>query len=162
MTRVSLLVAAAFFAGLGLGVHNSGTSPAPQKDTGATDLAAIKKLHRADIEATLTQDLNALNSLWAEGAVKLDVPGSPVVGLRALKEMYEKFRANYPDFKVVKYAPVIAEVQIADGWAIEVGTFEATYKMSPKDDPVSVNDKGVRVLKRQSDGSWKFAVVGLK
>jgi hypothetical protein len=34
--------------------------------------------------------------------------------------------------------------------------------MSPKDDPVSVNDKGMRLLKRQSDASWKFALVGLK
>lgn len=47
--------------------------------------------------------------------------------------------------------------QIADDWAIEVGTFQATYEMSAKEDPVSVNDKGVRILKRQ-----KFAVVGLK
>jgi uncharacterized protein (TIGR02246 family) len=162
MTRVFLLVVAAFFAGLGLGVHSIGTSTAPQKDKRAIDLAAIEKLHRADIDATLTQDLNALNSLWSEGAVKLDVPGPPVVGLGALKEMYEKFLVNYPDFTVVKYAPIIAEVQIADGWAIEIGTFEATYKMSPKDEPVSVSDEGVRVLKRQSDGSWKFAVVGLK
>ena len=98
----------------------------------------------------------------AEGGVKLDVPGSPVVGLKALKEMFEKFRVDYPDFKVIKYAPVITEVQIAEGWAIEVVTFEATYKMSPKDEPVSVNYKGARVLKRQGDGSWKFAVVGLK
>jgi uncharacterized protein (TIGR02246 family) len=162
MARLFLLVTAAFFAGLGLGVRNAWTSTALQKDTRATDLAAIEKLHQADIEATVTQDLNALNRLWSEDAVKLDVPGAPVIGLKALKEMYEKFRIDYPDFKVVKYAPKIAEVQIVDGWAIEVGTFEATYKMSPKDDPVSVNDKGVRVLKRQSDGSWKFAVVGLK
>jgi ketosteroid isomerase-like protein len=76
--------------------------------------------------------------------------------------MYKKLRVDYPDFKVLKYAPVITDVQIADGWAIEVGTFEATYKMSEKGDAVSVNDKGVRVLKRQRDGSWKFAVVGLK
>jgi uncharacterized protein (TIGR02246 family) len=162
MARLFLLVTAAFFAGLGLGVRNAWTSTALQKDTRATDLAAIEKLHQADIEATVTQDLNALNRLWSEDPVKLDVPGAPVIGLKALKEMYEKFRIDYPDFKVVKYAPKIAEVQIVDGWAIEIGTFEATYKMSPKDDPVSVNDKGVRVLKRQSDGSWKFAVVGLK
>jgi uncharacterized protein (TIGR02246 family) len=134
----------------------------PQQDQRATDLAAIEKLHKADIDATVAQDLNALNSLWSEGAIKIDVPGSPVVGLGALKVMYEKFRANYPDFTVVKYAPVIAEVQIADGWAIEIGTFDATFKMSPKDEPVSVSDQGVRVLKRQNDGSWKFAVVGLK
>jgi uncharacterized protein (TIGR02246 family) len=134
----------------------------PQQDQRATALAAIEKLHKADIDATVAQDLNALNSLWSEGAIKIDVPGSPVVGLGALKVMYEKFRANYPDFTVVKYAPVIAEVQIADGWAIEIGTFDATFKMSPKDEPVSVSDQGVRVLKRQNDGSWKFAVVGLK
>jgi len=35
--------------------------------------------------------------------------------------------------------------------------------MSSKDEPVTVKAQGVvRVLKRQPDGSWKFAVVGLK
>jgi len=43
-----------------------------------------------------------------------------------------------------------------------VGDFGGTYKISAKDNPVSTEGKGVRVLKRQSDGSWKFAVVGLK
>jgi uncharacterized protein (TIGR02246 family) len=162
MTRFSLLVAAVLLAALGLDVRSPVIGDAPQKDTRAADLAAIERLHKADIQATLTQDQTALNSLWSEDAVKLDVPGTPVVGLKGLKEMYEKFRADYPDFKVLKYAPAITDVQIADGWAIEVGTFEATYRMSAKDDPVSVSDKGVRVLKRQSDGSWKFAVVGLK
>ena len=78
-------------------------------------------------------------------------------------EAYAKFRKDYPEFKVLKYAPVITEVQIVDGsWAIEVGTFDATFRTSAKDQPVSVSDKGVRVLKKQADGSWKFAVVGLK
>jgi len=35
-------------------------------------------------------------------------------------------------------------------------------KCQAKDKPVNVNDNGMRVLKRQNDGSWKFAVVGLK
>jgi hypothetical protein len=38
----------------------------------------------------------------------------------------------------------------------------ATLKMSAKDDPITVQQKLVRVLKRQSDGSWKFALVGQK
>ncbi|HTP70429.1 MAG TPA: nuclear transport factor 2 family protein [Dongiaceae bacterium] len=162
MVRVSLVVIAAFCAGLSLGVYHSGTSPASPEDTRAADLAAIEKLHKADVDATLTQDPSLLNNLWSEDAVKLDVPGAPVVGRQALSEMYAKFRTNYPDFRVEKYAPAISEVQIVDGWAIEVGTFAASFKMSSKDSPVNVNDKGVRVLKRQSDGSWKFAVVGLK
>jgi hypothetical protein len=63
---------------------------------------------------------------------------------------------------VLSYAPNIKDVQIADGWAIEVGSVEATYRLSAKDNPVNANDKGMRLLKRQSDGSWKFALVGLK
>ena len=165
MIRISALLLAAFLSGFGFSSFsraNRAGKPPQQKSSQESDLAAIEKLHKADIEATLKQDPAALVSVWSQDAVKLDVPGSPVVGLKALSEMYEKFRADYPDFKVLKYAPVITEVQIVDGWAIEVGTFEATYKMSAKDAPVSVSDKGVRVLKRQIDGSWKFAVVGLK
>ena len=34
--------------------------------------------------------------------------------------------------------------------------------MTAKDNPITIKEKGARVLKKQSDGSWKFAVVGLK
>lgn len=54
------------------------------------------------------------------------------------------------------------EIQIADGWAIETGDFAGTYKMSAKENPVSAQGEGMRVLKRQTGGSWKFALVGLK
>jgi ketosteroid isomerase-like protein len=170
----SLAPIVVFVAGLGIGYFVRGAMSTNDKtDTHAADLAAIEKLHKADIRATLAQNLTAMNSLWSEDAVKLDAPGSPVVGLKALREMYEKSLADCPDFKVLKYSPVITEVQIVDGWAItevqivdgwaiEVGTVEATHTMSAKDEPVSVSDKGVRVLKRQSDGSWKYAVVGLR
>ncbi len=128
----------------------------------SADLAAIEKLHRADVEATLTQDQSFLTALWSEDAINLGFPGPPVVGIKAMGEAYAKMKAAYPEFRVLKYEPVITEVQIADGWALEVGTFAATYKMSAKDEPVSVNDKGMRLLKRQSDGAWKFALVGMK
>jgi len=69
---------------------------------------------------------------------------------------------GHPDFKVLNYVSDIKEIQIAGDWAIEVGSVQATYKLSAKDAPVNVNDKAMRLLKRQSDGSWKFALVGLK
>ena len=77
-------------------------------------------------------------------------------------EAYQKFRADCPEFHVLRYAPNIKDVQITDGWAIEVIYGESTYKLSAKDKPVTVEGKSMRVLKRQSDGSWKFALVGLK
>jgi uncharacterized protein (TIGR02246 family) len=149
----------AFLAGLGIGffARGAGTGTLQQRDTHAADLAAIERLHRADIEATLTQDSSLLINLWSDDCVKLGVPGPAVVGKKAMQEVYSKFRADYPDFKVLKYAPEIQDVQVANGWAIEWVYYEATYKMSAKDNPVSMRRKDLRVLKRQSDGSWKFA-----
>jgi uncharacterized protein (TIGR02246 family) len=163
MTRGSIFVTIAFVAGLALGLfaQSPGSGRLPRRVARAEDLAAIEKLHRADIEATLPQDPGALTDLFSDDAVNLAFP-TPAVGRKAIREAYEKFRTEHPDFKVLKYAANIDNVQIVDDWAVEVGSFAGTYKMSAKDNPISVEDKGMRVLKRQSDGSWKFALVGLK
>jgi uncharacterized protein (TIGR02246 family) len=159
MRRTSLLVASAFPAGLGIGffAQRGGLGALPRKDKRAADLAAIENLHRADIEATLTQSPSLLINLWSDDCVKLGVPGPAIVGKKAMQEVYAKFRSEHPDFHVLKYAPEIQDVQVADGWAIEWVYYEATFKMSGKDNPVSLRMKDLRVLKRQSDGSWKFA-----
>jgi uncharacterized protein (TIGR02246 family) len=160
---VFVAVMVAFVAGLGIGFLGPRTERSSQRQAHVADLAAIEKLHQADIDATMTQDLNALTTLWSDDAVNLGFPGPPVVGIKAMKEAYEKFKADYPEFKVLRYVNAMKEVQMADGWAIEVSESEATYKMSARGDPVSVpRTQGMRLLKRQSDGSWKFALVGLK
>ena len=164
MRRTPLVTILVFIAGLGIGyfARSAGPGTLLRRATHAADLAAIEKLHQEDIRVTLLQDPKGLIDVWTEDGVRLG-PGRPaVVGKKAIQADNEKFQADYPDFKVLKYAPDIKEVQIADGWAIEVGYVEATYKMSAKDNPVSIQDKGMRLLKRQSDGSWKFALVGLK
>jgi uncharacterized protein (TIGR02246 family) len=159
MRRTSLATILVFVAGLGMGyfARSAGIGTPQRTDTHAADIAAIEKLHRADVEATLTQDPSLLINLWSDDCVKLGVPGLAVVGKKAMQEVYEKFRSDYPDFKVLRYTPEIQDVQVADGWAIEWVYYEATYKMSPKDNPVSMRRKDLRVLKRQSNGSWKFA-----
>jgi len=139
---------------------SSAAMPSPDA-TRVADLAAIEELHKADVAATLTQDPSMLIRLWSDDGINLGF-GQPVAGIKAMKEAYDKFWVENKDFKVLKYAPVITDVQIVDGWALEVGTVVATFKMNATSEPASVNDKGMRLLKRQSDGSWKFALVGLK
>lgn len=167
MGRTSALVAIAFLAGLGIGLFaRSSVVAAPrQTDMHAADLAAIAKLHRADEECTLTQEPACLTALWSDDGIKVDAPGGPVVGIKAIGEMYAKMRAQYPEFQVLKYAPDYNTMQtaIADEWAIEVGSAAAIYKMSANATPITApTTKGMRLLKRQSDGSWKFAVCCMK
>ena len=161
-----IVTALVFVAGLAIGffVHSAGVGKLLLRDRHATALAAIGKLHQKDIEVTLSQDPKGLVDVWDENGVRINPGGPPVVGRQAIADDNAKFHSQYPDFNVFQYAPNIKEADIAivDGWALEVGDMEATFKMSAKDNPNSIHDKGMRLLKRQSDGSWKFAVVGLK
>lgn len=165
MTRMSVLVTLALIAGLMVGYFARGSRIAMllRKDTRA-DLAAIKKLEQEDIEVTLSQDPKGLIDVWAEDGVRFKPGRPPTIGKQAIEAENEKFHTQYPEFKVLKYAPDLNTVQIAivDGWAIEIASGDAMYKMSAKDNPVSVQGKSMRLLKRQSDGSWKFALVGMK
>jgi len=106
-----------------------------------------------------------LTALWSDDGINLGFPGPPVVGKKAIGEAYAKFREQNPEFKVLKYLPHYKNTQIAvvDEWAIEVGSADATFKISASAAPVDApRTKGMRLLKRQSDGSWKFALVGMK
>ena len=166
MKHTSVFVTIAFLVGLAVGLvaRSAGLGTLLRSDTHTADLTAIKKLEQEDIEVTLSQDPKGLVDVWGEDGVRFKPGTSPTIGKQAIAAENEKFHTQYPEFKVLKYAPNLKTVRIAivDSWAIEVGSMEATYKMSANDKPVSVQDKGMRLLKRQSDGSWKFAVVGLK
>jgi ketosteroid isomerase-like protein len=160
MRLTSLVTTIVFVAGLGIGFFaRSPVSTLQRRDTHAADLAAIEKLRQKDIEVTLSQDPQGLIDIWTEDAVRY-VPGKPpVVGKQAIGADNEKGRAANPGFKVLSYAPEFKNIQIQDGLASEWFEFEAKFKLSPERPPDSLHGKGLRVLRRQSDGSWKFAVL---
>jgi uncharacterized protein (TIGR02246 family) len=123
------------------------------------DRQAIQKLHQQDIDATLARDPQALADLFTDDAVLLE-PGAPaVIGKPAILADNKKDTMEHPDAKVVTYKPEIKDLQVADGSAFEWDTFEASYKESEKAEVKTFRAKALRILKKQPDGSWKFARV---
>ena len=123
------------------------------------DRQAIQKLHQQDIDATLAHDPQALADLFTDDAVLLE-PGAPaVIGKPAILADNKKDTMEHPDAKVVTYKPEIKDLQVADGSAFEWDTFEASYKESEKAEVKTFRAKALRILKKQPDGSWKFARV---
>lgn len=160
MRHTSLVTAIVFVVGLGIGFFaRSAYRGVLQRRTQAADLAAIEKLHQKDIEVTLSQDPKGLVDIWTEDAVRFIPGGPPAVGKQAIKAENEKGRAQYPGFKVLSYAAKYKDIQIEDGLACEWGEHEARYKLSPEGPPGGLHVKGFHVLRRQSDGSWKFALI---
>ena len=152
-----------FVAGLSTGfLARSPVVGAPQTtDTHAADLAGIEKLHQKDIAVTLSQDSKGLVDIWTDDAVRfsLDPSGPPVVGKQAIAADNQKGLAQYPGFKVLSYTPKYKSIQIEGDLACELVEYESKFKLSPEAPPDTWHARGIRVLRRQSDNSWKFAVL---
>ena len=121
--------------------------------------AGIEKLHQADIAATVARDLDALTALWDDDAVLLQPGEPPVIGKAAFRESVKQDLAKSPSAKVLQYVPDIRDVQVAGDVAYEWGYFDATFKASEQEKAVTLHARLLRVVKRQTDGSWKFTRV---
>jgi ketosteroid isomerase-like protein len=124
----------------------------------AENLREIEKLHRLDVAATLSGDQVALSAGWADDIVILEQGQAPAIGREAILAARESRSAALPGFRVVTYVPEIKDVTITDGWAFEWGIFTASYVEASGAEEKPLRGKLLRVLKRQSDGSWKVAI----
>jgi len=117
--------------------------------------AAIELLHQQDVKATLSGKADDFAMLWDREAVRIQ-PGSPVeIGKAAIYATDKHEEANTNGGRTLCYAAEMKDLQIAGDWAFEWGYF--SYKESANSKPG--RGKVLRVIKRQPDGSWKFAGV---
>jgi ketosteroid isomerase-like protein len=115
---------------------------------------AIERLHQRDVEATLSGKADDLAKLWDSEAVRIE-PGRPAEIGKAVIYADDKREEDSGGGKSVCYRSEIQDLQIAGDWAFEWGYF--SYKESANTKPG--RGKVLRVIKRQPDGSWKFARV---
>src|SRR5262245_60964011 len=119
------------------------------------DMAGIEKLRKQDIAATLSLDPVALTDLWTDDAVRLSQGQPAEVGKQAIRESNERWSAR-PGFQVLSYVPETKDLTMLDGWAVEWGNFTASYIESAGGEVKQIGGNRLMVLKRLSDGSWKY------
>ena len=151
-----LIVAILFLSGT---LAVLGLLPTTRIEANEQAMSGIEKLHQQDIAATLSRDPRALADLWTDDGVLLEPGGQARIGKQLIGAEVEKAIAKQPGMKILSYVPEIKELKITDGWAYEWGYFGSSYKESPEAEAKSFRGKMVRILRRQSDGSWKFARV---
>jgi hypothetical protein len=131
------------------------------RDDSAAAIPGIAALHRADSVATIAGVATALRDLWDSAAVRI-VPGAPATVTRAaIYKEDSTYRTNHPERNVVRYAPHYHAPWVNGNSAVEWGYFDATYvtTVGAKADTVSVRGNALRVLRRQSNGEWRFSHV---
>ena len=114
----------------------------------------IESLHQQDVAATLSGKADDLATLWDRDAVRIQ-PGRPAEISKAVIYANDKRWQANGGSPTLCYVPEIQDLQIAGDWAFEWGYF--SYKETAKSK--AVRGKVSRVMRRQPDGSWKFARV---
>jgi uncharacterized protein (TIGR02246 family) len=151
----SFAVVLCAFVALAAHVFQGSGLSAETDDTHAQDRAAIEKLRREDVAATLSRDTAALTELWTDDAVRLGQGDQDDIGKEAIRATNERLKAATPELRVLSYVPEYKELTIADGWAFEWRYYNASYVESPGGEVKHIRGKVLAVLKKLPDGSWK-------
>jgi ketosteroid isomerase-like protein len=160
MKLIPAVVATTLLATLLLSAGQRTSPKASVRDGSEADRAAIERLHEQDREATLSDSADQLAKLWDNDAVRLPVESPAEIGAAVIYADDKRWEKSSGRERTLCYNMEVQDLQISGDWAYEWGY--ASGK-NAKGDRVSIQyAKVMRVMKRQSDGTWRFArVMGL-
>ena len=127
-------------------------SAAPQKVDVAADVAAVNAVNNKLVAAFNSNDAVAAASTFAEDVIMMFPNHSIVEGRKTIQALLEnRLKNNW-----VKIVNTTLETEVAGDWAYIRGNF--THAETPKSGGKTIEAPGkyLRILKRQSDGSWKI------
>jgi uncharacterized protein (TIGR02246 family) len=117
------------------------------------DVEAIKGINADLIKAFNAGDVSAAVALVMDDAVDLPPHRPAVIGKEAIRE----FLQSDVDQFTMHFVDEIVEVEVAGDLAIIRTNYTVTLTPKGDGEPFESNGKWLKVLKRQSDGSWKFS-----
>jgi len=119
------------------------------------DMIGIQRLHEQDKEATLSDSADQLAKLWDKEAIRFPADRPAEIGAAVIYADDKQWEMNSGRERSLCYDLETQDIQIAGDWAFEWGY--GSYKIA-KGDKVSVQyGKVMRVMKKRSDGTWRFA-----
>ena len=125
------------------------------------DMKGIERLHEQDKEATLSDSADQLAKLWDKDAVRFLVARPAEIGAAVIYADDKQWEMSSGRERTLCYDMEVQDIQIAGDWAFEWGY--GSIKTAKAPNKVSIQyGKVMRIMKRQSDGTWRFArVMGL-
>jgi uncharacterized protein (TIGR02246 family) len=118
------------------------------------DQEAIRELTEAWLAAVRAKDVDRLKEMVTDDVVFLPPGFPPIRGKQAVEAMYRSF---FPQFSTVEQTVSTEEVQVAGDWAYVWGNEILVLAPKGGGPNIQMQGKGMSILRRQPDGSWKFA-----
>jgi uncharacterized protein (TIGR02246 family) len=114
----------------------------------------IEELVAQWVSATREKDIASLLELMTEDVAFLPAAGPAILGRAGARAVYERLFAQA---SLVESRPAVGEIQIAGDWAFLTGTDELVLTMAATGERMHLKGRAISILRRQSEGSWKFA-----
>jgi ketosteroid isomerase-like protein len=154
--RVAVLASTVVaFAACRSGGDRRGTGDAPPAQLSAADVAGIKAADSAFVAAANAGDVDALTAVYASSAALLAPNLPPQKGRNAIRAFWGGFLKEYK----VNFEIGSDTIEGRGDLAYNLGHYRFTAVPKAKAGPgVADEGKFVGILKKQSDGSWKYLV----
>jgi len=117
------------------------------------DLRAIEAINQREMQFALAGDSAMMMSQWTDDFVLLPPAGPIMRGRRAIAEA---FRGVENRVEVVEGVLDFEEVKVLGDHAYQWGTYHQSVRPRAGGETVRSSGKLMRILQRQSDGSWKI------
>ena len=152
MKKFLTIIPLVFLLCLTFGCQKQAEEAKPTVDIEA-DVEAIKSLSNEIMKAYNEGDLEALTAIVAEDVVFMP-PGEPaLIGKEAMR--------NWHDFDKISIDVniTVEEVQVLGDWAFMRDIWIGSGTQKDSGEKFEFNNKGLYLLRRQTDGSWKMSYV---
>jgi uncharacterized protein (TIGR02246 family)/steroid delta-isomerase-like uncharacterized protein len=117
------------------------------------DVHAIRTLAEHWQAAIRAKDLTLLLTFITDDAVFLAPKSPPIRGKQEVESLYRVVFATYSIEQEFSYQ----EIRVIGDYAVAWGIDSVTLTPTDGGDPVKGRGHGMSILRRQSDGSWRFA-----
>jgi uncharacterized protein (TIGR02246 family) len=129
--------------------HQTQPTPTASDD----DIHAIRQLTESWIDAVKTKDIDRLLTLVTDDVVFLPPTGPPIKGKEAVRDLYQLLFAQLDVMQSAKNE----EIQVIGDWAFAWGSESLILTPRSGGAAVEMAGKGLTILRRLTDGSWRFA-----
>jgi len=129
------------------------TEPVEEATSTEANVEAINRVHDDHTTALNAGDATAYVALLAEGAVLMPPNQPAIIGEDAIRE----YRQTEFDQITLEVTRPSEEVVVAGDWAFVRHTYAGKQTPKAGGEPTELSGKGITILERQPDGSWKIA-----
>ena len=120
------------------------------------DVAAIKAVNHAFVQAALEGGLEATTEFYTEDTIMVTWGWTMIQGREALKE--ERKALSKASATVTAFNQTIVKIDGRDNLAFVLGTVSITMSAEGLPEPMQVTGKFLQILRKQEDGSWLIAI----